>query len=497
MSTPLIDSLMIGLMKKAIQRAEKHPSLPCPVSSNAAAKSSSLKLLFAGYTGANNMGADVRVEEMLRQFRHLFGEERVQASVFSFGKPRWEGAFGGAERLRPQLNFPNYLSELVPAYDGVIACEGSLFKSHFTDLLPAMMIGALGLASASGRLSVAYGAEAGTMSHTLAEMARDYCSRSYIIARNEQSRDLLSAQGLDADVGTDTAWTFESSPAEYGFSELRKKGWAGEPILVVCPVNPFWWPVNISLVKSLARWFGFFADSHYGRVFFHQSGVEVDRKFENYLNSMARGVKSFCRRRGYFPVVAACERLDRIAMERLGSLLGGAATFNAFDYEPKKFVSILRRGTLMLSSRYHAVVTTMPSGVVSAGVSMDERLSNLLADRGHSELLMKVNDSDLGERIDSRLECMHLEREKLSGETEFAVLQNLKRMSRMGRLMVEHVQSRLPQFDDLPRRDSWEDYLPPFSEELESLVQRHEDFEGVREQRSEIVYGPMPVVVRR
>ena len=36
-----------------------------------------LKLLFAGYNGTRNMGSDVRVDEMLRQIRHILGAEQV------------------------------------------------------------------------------------------------------------------------------------------------------------------------------------------------------------------------------------------------------------------------------------------------------------------------------------------------------------------------------------------------------------------------------------
>ncbi|MFZ4629875.1 MAG: hypothetical protein ACOYNR_16235, partial [Blastocatellia bacterium] len=35
-----------------------------------------LKLLFTGYNGTRNTGADVRVEEMLRQIRHILGPEQ-------------------------------------------------------------------------------------------------------------------------------------------------------------------------------------------------------------------------------------------------------------------------------------------------------------------------------------------------------------------------------------------------------------------------------------
>lgn len=471
MQAPLTDRFMIHQMRRMIDGATRGMEHSTQTQLTNAGK---LKLLFAGYTGANNMGADVRVEEMLRQFRHVFGGERFEASVFSFGKPRWEGYFQGAERLRPAVNFPGYLSTLVPNYDGVVACEGSLFKSHFTDLLPTMMIGAMGLASHTGKLSVAYGAEAGEMSAELSQLVQDYCGDSYLIARNQRARKVLSDLGLDSQSGTDTAWTFKPHPQEVGELELRKQGWKGEPILTVCPINPFWWPVNISLMKAMARMFGFYRDSHYGRgVLFLRSGKKIDQQFEAYLRSLADAVSQFCRKKNYFPVIAGCERLDRIAVNRLSEMMGGTARFVSFDYEPRTFVSILRCSKLMLSSRFHAVVTTMPAGIVSAGLSMDERLDNLLEERGHPELLLRIQESNLGERLEGMLEYMHGNREKLRTEIEFDVCRHLRRMAHMGQLIVEHVQSRYPDFNNLPRRESWEEYLPPLDKGLEAVLSRH------------------------
>ena len=42
-----------------------------------------LRLLFAGYNGTRNTGSDVRVQEMLRQVRHVLGAENVDFSVMS------------------------------------------------------------------------------------------------------------------------------------------------------------------------------------------------------------------------------------------------------------------------------------------------------------------------------------------------------------------------------------------------------------------------------
>ena len=44
--------------------------------------------------------------------------------------------------------FPPFLFSTVRKYDGVVACEGSMFKSKFANALSIMTIGALGIAAA-------------------------------------------------------------------------------------------------------------------------------------------------------------------------------------------------------------------------------------------------------------------------------------------------------------------------------------------------------------
>ena len=45
-----------------------------------------LKILFAGYAGARNTGGDVRVEEMIRQVRHILGDEHIDLSILTIDK---------------------------------------------------------------------------------------------------------------------------------------------------------------------------------------------------------------------------------------------------------------------------------------------------------------------------------------------------------------------------------------------------------------------------
>ena len=57
-----------------------------------------------------------------------------------------------------------------------------------------------------------------------------------MITRNEESRTLLRELGYPTELGTDTAWTFEPHPAEYGEKALRDVGWDGK--------KPCWWFVR-------------------------------------------------------------------------------------------------------------------------------------------------------------------------------------------------------------------------------------------------------------
>ena len=52
-----------------------------------------LKLLFAGYNGNRNTGADVRVEEMIRQVRQILGDENLDLSVLSHNLALSRGYF--------------------------------------------------------------------------------------------------------------------------------------------------------------------------------------------------------------------------------------------------------------------------------------------------------------------------------------------------------------------------------------------------------------------
>jgi len=126
---------------------------------------------------------------------------------------------------------------------------------------------------------------------------------------------------------------------------------------------------------------------------------------------------------------------------------------------------------MMASSRYHGIVTSMPGLVPSAGITMDERIRNLMRERGHQDLLMTVDDPDLESKLLAALEKLASEGERIADGIGRTVVRNLKVMARMGVYFEEEVRRRYPEFETRKGEWSWESYLPPLSIGLRSLLE--------------------------
>jgi len=112
----------------------------------------------------------------------------------------------------------------------------------------------------------------------------------------------------------------------------------------------------------------------------------------------------------------------------------------------------------------------MPAGIPSAGVTMDERIRNLMRERGHEHLLMRVDEPELAEKITHALELLDAEADEIRDSMPRTVARNLQLMARMGMYFEEQVARRFPEFPIRQGVLSWEDYLPPLSPNLFRLL---------------------------
>jgi polysaccharide pyruvyl transferase WcaK-like protein len=435
-----------------------------------------LKLLFAGYNGAKNTGEEVRVEEMVRQFRRVLGDENVQLSVLTLNPEFSKVYYGNAVQVQLPFIFPLFLRREVARHDGVVATCGSMFSSKFSNVHSMMMIEALAIASTQEKLSLAYGGEAGGMDSLLAKMCRRYCTQTSMIVRNEESRDALQKLDIPSYVGADTAWTFEPFSTDLGYKTLRGVGWDGQqPILAVCPNNPFWWPVKSSLVKAVAWTLtNAYRDSHYKSIYFHKSGKKVEEAYGRYVAALAGATTVFRKERGVFPILVAMERLDVGPCERISERLGGVPVFTSEKFNAFQLVSLLRCCHQIVASRYHAVVTSMPALVPSAGVTIDQRIPNLMTERGHSDLVVDADDPQLEDKLIEVMDRLCKHREAIANAIGRTVVRNIKAMAQMGMQVEQYVRRRYPEFPIRGLKRGWEDYIPPLSASLQKLANKYD-----------------------
>ena len=199
----------------------------------------------------------------------------------------------------------------------------------------------------------------------------------------------------------------------------------------------------------------------------------MDVAYRRYLAAMAGAITRFRQKYPVFPILVAMEQLDQGACRQLKELLGGAPVFTSDQYDMYQLVSILRASHLMVSSRYHAIVTSMPALIPSAGITMDERIRNLMRERGHEHLLLDVDDAELETKLFDVMVTLCNEADKIREDIGGTVVKNLQLMARMGMYLQEHVARRYPEFPVRAGILSWEDYLPPLSPTLFRLLEHY------------------------
>lgn len=362
-------------------------------------RDSALRVLLLGYTGAGNTGADLRAIETIRQLRLLFAGRQLDLTIFALGALLDHPILRSVRVCIPRGDYlPDALAEAVADYDVVLNVEGSTYTSKFSDALAALLIGGVGLAGAHGRLACAYGVDAGAMTDQLMQFAAQTAEDVDIVCRSRGASERLRALGLASEPGADTAWTFRAAPNARPALPAR--------YAVLCPNNPFWWPVRTNVRRALeldaAK-----AQSplRYGPLSFHSWDEQRAARFDAYKRSFAAIAEGLARR-GYAPVLVAMERLDRAACEEIAGLLPfDAPVIARGEYPLDAVVATLEDAQWIVTTRYHASVVAIANRVPVVGVSMDTRIDHLFAENDLSDWSFSCDecgfDARVLERIDS------------------------------------------------------------------------------------------------
>ena len=380
-----------------------------------------LKILLVGYNGARNTGADARVVALTQQLEQTLGADKAELTVMTLDMENVDGYFTKSVRL---LHFTTvFLFSLLKAcstHHVAILCEGSTLTPTFANALCIFFCEAAGIMRKQGKPCIAYGSEVGRLNGWLARLSSDMCQDTYFMVRTEESLRNLQQLGLKGHVGTDTAWTFQSSEGEqWALQQLKAAGWDGkQPLMGVAPLNPFCWPVRPSVWRWLKALVTRDFSQQYDKIYFFSDSKARRQQFERYLQAMTAATNRYSKEHNAFVVILGMEKLDARVCELLEQkVVAPHAMFTSKTCDVFTMTGMLRQLNILLTSRYHASVLSMERAIPIVAVSIDARLNGIMKEvELDKHYLHHATDENLEERIVASLQ-MAGEHEQEIGDT--------------------------------------------------------------------------------
>jgi polysaccharide pyruvyl transferase WcaK-like protein len=211
---------------------------------------------------------------------------------------------------------------------------------------------------------------------------------------------------------------------------------------------------------------------HYKRWYFFSESHERKKKFESYISAIAKAVDSFAQKHDVQVAIFGMEALDLFPCQQLKKILETpAAVFSSRDYSGYQMTALLRNLSFLITSRYHARVLSMPAGVPSIAISMDERLYNLLAESNHlQDYYIDTDHPNLHTQLEQAMEKIWAQKEIVSRQILDTIPSYLIKLANMGMTFSKLVTENFPELPVPRTTDDWKNYLPPLNADLHQII---------------------------
>ena len=411
------------------------------------AKGNTLKVLLVGYNGARNTGADARVVALTRQLEEALGAKQTELTVMTLDTDNVDGYFSSSVRLfRFTTLFFFPLLKAASRHHVAVLCEGSTLTRTFADALCVFYCEAAGIMRRQQKPCIAYGSEVGHVDGWLGRLSRDTMRDTYFIVRTEESLRNLKALGLNGHVGTDTAWTFQTSDGEqWARQQLQEAGWDGrQPLLGVAVLNPFCWPVCPSLQRWIKATLTGDRSLQYDKMYFFSDSEQRREHFQHYISEMSSAVNTYQKAHDAFVVVLGMEQLDTKPCQVFEQLVEGPhAMFTSRHCDVFQMTGLLRQLSMLVTSRYHAAVLSMERAIPIVAVSMDNRLNGVMRETELADhYLFSAADNHLGEHITEALQLADRQRQEIADIISRHLADYKKKVGGMSNFFTQWIDSR-------------------------------------------------------
>jgi polysaccharide pyruvyl transferase WcaK-like protein len=369
-----------------------------------------LQILFLAYSGARNTGAESRVGECIRQINQVLGADRIQVNMMTLNLEEASGYFKDYRVNLVEFNsiFFGDVFRRVLENHLIVLVEGSCWKENFATALLLYFLYGAGLASRLGKPAFAYSVEAGKM-NWLNNLLSYALSKDLtrIITRSEDSARVLSRIGLKTNsVRVDTAWTMPAESAAWAKKEMKKLGWDGKkPLVGLAMQNYFWWPVIPDFVRWMKSWITGETRNQYKLVYFYDYSEEDERAYRRFALMLAKILDWVATTYDVQPVLYGMEALDENSCKDVQGLMKEKAlVVSCTQYVGIQMAALLRLLDLLVTTRYHAMVLSMPACVPFIGLSRDERIRGVMKETGlYGRYYLDYREADLKRKLRDRI----------------------------------------------------------------------------------------------
>ncbi len=349
------------------------------------------KILLVGYNGANNTGAEAKLLVCIDEIRSVLGSE-TQIVVPSLNEDNLRRYLAETPTLKIKGFTPASvffdLGKFVKESDLVLLVEGSCYMDTWGSALLWCYLLATRYAHSMNKPCVGYAVDAGSAGRFNRWLIRREASKTnLILARTASAAERLKKFGVRApiEVTADNAFVFQPRVEDQG---LLKRVWPeASHVVGVAAEDIYAWPVHMrpwDRKKYCYRW-----------PYYYTHSKTSCEKSSLLAKVLAVQSDDIIEERDMDVALLSMEGLDAgfaNEVQRLMKHPERTKVFTSIQYNASQMTSILRSLDLLITSRYHAGVLSLPNHVPQTAIGHDLRIRDLYGDLGISELFTDHED---------------------------------------------------------------------------------------------------------
>lgn len=403
------------------------------------------KVLLVGYNGANNTGAEAKLLAIIDELRAVLGPEAciTVPSLNEANLRRYlqEGPNLKIKPIRPSVFYYD-IWNLVRQNDLILLVEGSCYMDTWGSALLWCYLLATRYAHSMKKPCIAYSVDAGTASRFNRWLIRREASKTdLILVRTKEAAERLQKLRVTApiEVTADNAFAFRPKPQDHG---LLKRVWPeASHVVGIAAENIYIWPVQIrpwGRKKYCYRWPYYYQHSkaclEKGELLADVLAVQADEIIEDYDKDVA---------------LLSMEGLDTTFTEKVQQHMKHAdrtRVFSSTKYNASQMSSVLRSLDLLITSRYHAGVLSLPHQVPQTAIGHDLRIRDLYTDLEIPELFVDHEDPDRYKRLSDNVETLFNQYDTIKAKLRKGYLRYETREKRNTQLLRAFLEAHYPEW---------------------------------------------------